>query len=178
MTITVTTPSNTVESPRLIMRPITVAEWALFKRLHRDPAIIALCFDPPDEVTLAAKFAQRLTPWHPGQNAWLCLTIIERATNQWVGVTGFRDREGVAEVGYLLLTEQQGKGYGTESLHAVIEWGRNQHAIHRYRAVVTQGNTGSERVLEKCGFRLTHIEPQAYHIAGQCYDDHIYTLSI
>lgn len=163
-------------SPNLVMKPITAQAWPLFQALHQDPQVIALCFDPPSEAELKAKFAQRLMPWQMNQNRWLCLTIQERTTGAWIGITGFIDHEGVAEVGYLLLAEHHGKGYGTESLRAVIAWAQQEHNIQQYRAIVTQGNVGSERVLEKCGFTLARIDPLAYEIGGTRYDDHIYTL--
>ncbi len=181
MEIAVNNPPNVaneidIVTPRLIMRPITRQEWPLFQQLHNDPNVISLCFDKPDDNQLRDKFAQKLVPWVVNQNLWLCLTIQERETGEWVGITGFLDGQGVAEVGYLLLTEQHGKGYGTESLRAVIEWAQREYDIQQYRAIVTQGNVGSERVLEKCGFTLERIDPLAYEIGGKRYDDHIYTL--
>ncbi len=46
--------------------------------------------------------------------------------------------------------------------------------IVSFRAVVTEGNIASERVLQKCGFTLSQVMPQAYSIAGKRYDDRIY----
>ena len=94
-----------------------------------------------------------------------------------MGVTGFNLADGVAEIGYLLLPCFHGQGYATESLEALLVWSKNIDEINSFNAVVTKGNVGSERVLEKCGFNLLRIEKNAYEIRGQLYDDdHIYTL--
>lgn len=44
------------------------------------------------------------------------------------------------------------------------------------KAVVSAGNRGSEKVLEKCGFKLVRVEPLAYEIAGVLLDDHHFLL--
>ncbi|POB07048.1 GNAT family N-acetyltransferase, partial [Vibrio vulnificus] len=46
--------------------------------------------------------------------------------------------------------------------------------IDKYRAIVTEGNIGSEKVLTKVGFVLDRIVPQAYEIGGHLYADHVY----
>ena len=48
----------------------------------------------------------------------------------------------------------QGYGYATESLQAVIDWGRLQFNIHKYVAVCERGNFASQKVLTKLGFNL------------------------
>jgi len=49
--------------------------------------------------------------------------------------------------------------------------------INEFSAVVTEGNIGSERVLEKCGFTLQRIIPNAYQIGDRMYADHCYRIS-
>jgi RimJ/RimL family protein N-acetyltransferase len=58
----------------------------------------------------------------------------------------------------------------------VIEWAFEQHKISQFSATVTEGNIGSERVLEKCGFTLTETIPEAYEIGGKKYADKLYSL--
>jgi len=104
--------------------------------------------------------------------------MTESETGADIGVTGFVLKEGVAEVGYLLLPEFSNKGYATESLKGVINKAAKEYDILRYQAVVTEGNSASERVLQKCGFSLNRVEKQAYSIGGTLFDDHIYILNI
>ena len=160
----------------LTMAPLTAADWPLFQALHTEAAVIALCFDPPTKAELQEKFQQRLAPWHNAAEHWLCLTIILRETGQEIGVTGLCLTSGEAEVGYLLLPQFYGRGFGTESLAALVGWAKTTQGITKFKAVVTEGNIGSERVLEKVGFNLAAIVPDAHTIAGKRYVDHIYQL--
>ncbi|MDX1536280.1 GNAT family N-acetyltransferase [Arsukibacterium sp.] len=165
-----------ITTSHLKMVPLTASDWPLFQALHTESDVIALCFDPPTEAELQQKFQHRLTPWHNAAEHWLCLTITLRETGQAIGVTGLCLTSGVAEVGYLLLPQFYGKGFGSESLAALVDWAKTTQGIIKFKAVVTEGNVGSERVLEKVGFSLAAIVPDAHTIAGKRYADHIYQL--
>ncbi len=164
-------------SLQLTMTQITEHQWPLFERLHQDSEVIKFCFDQAPTEEIRSKFVSRLTPWSPSSKESLCLVITEKKSALLVGVTGFKLINGIAEVGYLLLPEFYRQGYATESLCAVIEWAIAEHNITEFKAIVTAGNVGSERVLTKCGFELTKTVPNAYEIAGKRYADHIYSLS-
>ncbi|MCA0937472.1 GNAT family N-acetyltransferase [Vibrio alginolyticus] len=163
---------------RTRMTPIKECDWPLFQRLHSEPEIIKLCFDAPDEQQLKEKFASRLPTWVPENEQWLCLVIRNALTEQPIGITGFALQHGIAEVGYLLLPEFYGKQFGTETLEKVIHWAHTQHQINQFSATVTEGNIASERVLEKCGFTLKNVIPDAYEIGGKRYADKIYSLQL
>ncbi|MBL4831090.1 MAG: GNAT family N-acetyltransferase [Aliivibrio sp.] len=162
---------------RLTMTPITQKDWPLFLQLHQEPEVISLCFDEMAVEVVKEKFETRLSPWNPDGDSWLCLVITDKLSGKAIGITGFTLIDGVAEVGYLLLPEFHGKQYGTESLSALLDWAVDTHQITNYKAVVTEGNIGSERVLIKCGFTLKNVVDNAYEIDGQWYADHHYQRS-
>ncbi|MNQ89807.1 Acetyltransferase (GNAT) family protein [compost metagenome] len=79
-----------------------------------------------------------------------------------------------AEVGYLLLHEHQGKGYGSESLRALTDYASQTLGIKTLFATVTDGNTASCKVLEKCGYVFAKRQPLAYQLRGEAVDDLIF----
>ncbi|GAB2923059.1 GNAT family N-acetyltransferase [Rheinheimera gaetbuli] len=163
-----------IRSERLVMTPLTQQDWPLFQLLHKTPDVIAQCFDEPTDAELQQKFQSRLQPWHKDASHWLCLVMRHHDTGKAIGVTGMGMSEGRAVVGYLLLPEFHGQGFGTESLQALIQWAAVTPRINRFKAVVTVGNVASERVLQKAGFKLVAKEPDAHSIGGKRYADHIY----
>ena len=165
-----------IETKRLTLRQLSNEDWILYHELHTNPEIIALCFDERSENDVKSGFESRLPNWTADSEHWLCLVITEKESGNKVGITGFNLANGVAEIGYLLLPCFHDQGYATESLKALLAWSKNIDEIISFNAIVTKGNIGSERVLEKCGFILSRIEKNAYEIRGQLYDDHIYTL--
>ena len=167
-----------IETNRLILSSLQQQHWPLFLRLHSDTQIVALCFDVPPESEIRQKFAARLLPWTLDSENWLGLVITDKASGAELGVSGFLLQNGVAEVGYLFLPEFYGKGYAAEALQGLIDWAGATHNIKRYRAVVTEGNTASEKVLSKCGFALQHIVANAHCIGGKYFADHVYQLQL
>lgn len=163
-----------IESDRLIMTQIDESSWPLFLRLHQEPEVIKKCFDEPATSEIRHKFDSRLAPWSSDSQDWLCLVIKEKDSNKSIGITGFVFDKGIGEVGYLLLPEFYGKGYATESLTQLLSWAKAQHGIDEFKAVVTEGNRASERVLMKSDFRLDEKIKDAYAIGGKLYADHIY----
>lgn len=165
-----------IETNRLILRPLQQQHWPLFSRLHTEAQIVALCFDVPPQEMIRQKFAARLMPWTVDSDNWLGLVVIDKTSGAELGVTGFVLKNGVAEVGYLFLPEFHSKGYVAESLRGLIDWATKTQQISCYRAVVTEGNAASEKVLTKCGFALQSIIANAQCIGGNYFSDHIYRL--
>ncbi len=163
-------------SDRLVMSPISEADWPLFQILHTDPKVISLCFDEPTLLEIQSKFRSRLEPWTPDSNHWCCLVVSELETGIKVGITGYCIQNGAVEVGFMFLTHFHGRGYATESLRALVEYFRKYFGLKNFSAVVTEGNLGSEKVLIKSGFTLHSVIPDAYEIGGQMYADHIYMM--
>jgi RimJ/RimL family protein N-acetyltransferase len=64
---------------------------------------------------------------------------------------------GFAELGYSLLPEGRGRGYATRAVRLVADWVFDELGIGRLQARTTVGNTASERVLERAGFRREGI---------------------
>lgn len=80
------------------------------------------------------------------------------------------------EIGYMLLPEYNGKGYITEAIKVVVEYGFEQMNLHSIEAVIDPGNMPSERVLQKNGFvKEAHIlENELWD--GKFWDTVIYSL--
>ncbi len=82
--------------------------------------------------------------------------MIEDRQGHFVGFSGLRciDTEyNDAEVGYMTHPGAQGKGYATEALNRIIEWGVKEFNIRKFIAHCDVENIGSQRVLVKSGFK-------------------------
>ncbi|MFM2586791.1 GNAT family N-acetyltransferase [Vibrio sp. TBV020] len=166
-----------IETKQLTMSQIKETDWALFERLNQDDEVIRYAFDKPSVEEIRERFDSRLPQWSWPSSHWLCLVIREKSSQKAIGVTGLcisEDNEQHVEVGYLLLPEFHGKGYGTESLIGLIDYMTGNFPIDTVNAIVTDGNIASCKVLEKAGFNLAEREKDAYVIGGRYYDDLIY----
>ena len=60
-----------------------------------------------------------------------------------------------AEVGIVVVPEQQRKGIATESLRLLSEYAPDHLGIHQLYALVPKGNKASEALFKKCGYKET-----------------------
>ncbi|WP_372940735.1 GNAT family N-acetyltransferase [Shewanella sp.] len=161
-------------SDRLQLRDLTSADWPNFLRLHLDEGVQQYIRSVDTEANLKKCFEQRIGPYQFESGQWLSL-VIERLDNQqFVGLIGFRCDDVTlkrAEVGYLVAPEQQGSGYATESLRAVIDWGALQFEMHKYIAICCHENQASRKVLENVGFVQEGTLRQHTCINQQWFDD-------
>ena len=81
--------------------------------------------------------------------------IALKGTNNIIGTIGYNTytKNHKATIGYDVQTLYWNKGYATEALQKVIEYGFDQLQVNRIDAEVMQGNTGSEKVLTKLNFK-------------------------
>ena len=91
---------------------------------------------------------------YPDQWAWYAMWMIEKKDGTHVGDLCFKGLEanGVAEIGYGILEEHQGRGYATEAVKAALGWAFRQPGVTAIEAEADPGNFSSLRILEKCGF--------------------------
>jgi RimJ/RimL family protein N-acetyltransferase len=66
--------------------------------------------------------------------------------------------------------EHRGKGYGTEAMRLIIEYGFNHIGIERVTANTLEMNKSAQKALEKLGFVLEGRERKAYYFGGKKYD--------
>jgi RimJ/RimL family protein N-acetyltransferase len=79
--------------------------------------------------------------------------VFERSTGDLLGDTmlTINKQHHSGEFGYLLAEECWGKGYATEILAAVIEYGFETLGLRRIVGICSANNTASARVMEKNG---------------------------
>jgi RimJ/RimL family protein N-acetyltransferase len=87
--------------------------------------------------------------------------VEEKAAGTFVGEVGFADYPrdlkpalaGAPEIGWVLASGSHGRGYATEAVRAVVEWGDSHFGSIRTACIIGPENTASIRVATKCGYR-------------------------
>lgn len=112
----------------------------------------------------------------------------ERAAIRWgmalkgdqriIGTLGFNSfiKRHRANIGYDLLPQYWHKGLAAEALKAVLDFGFEKLHINRVEAEVMQGNSASERLLEKLGFLKEGVLRQWMLWNGRYYDMSMFSL--
>ncbi|MFY8275152.1 GNAT family N-acetyltransferase [Pseudoalteromonas sp. SSDWG2] len=164
-------------SEQLAFTPLEHAHWPLFLALHNDQKAMQYVGDVKPEHCVRAKFEHRLVT--NVASAHSCWVISQKRTNEDIGVIGFeRVADDAAELGYMLLSQVQGRGYGTEALGALLLYSREHLGISRLLATVTQGNEASKCILMKHGFKQLETINTGYRIGGKVVNDWRFELCI
>lgn len=93
--------------------------------------------------------------------------MIWKETGEMIGWSGLQPLEdtGETEVGYGMSKEFWGKGIGLETALGWLDYGFNKMGLERIVAIAQPENTGSWRIMEKCGMRYEKTE---MHYGFEC----------
>lgn len=82
--------------------------------------------------------------------------LVTKDTNTIIGTAGLVNREGLdgIDVGFALLPDFKGKGYGYEATKAIMQYATTTYGIKTYLAITLPSNEPSQRLLEKLGLKF------------------------
>lgn len=86
------------------------------------------------------------------------LGIELKETGELIGHAGLSPVDGGVEIGYAVEENHQGKGYGSEAVAALTEYGLASLKLTNILGVVDSNNHSSVRVLEKTGYKFLREE--------------------
>ncbi len=143
----------TLTTPRLVLRPLTLADAPVLQRLVGEKVIAAntLNIPHPYEDGMAETWIGTHAPgWERGEQATFAIT---QPSEGLVGVIGLTIEAAHkrAEAGYWIGTPFWGRGYASEALKAIIEFGFKQLDLNRIHASHFVRNPASGRVMIKAG---------------------------
>ena len=88
------------------------------------------------------------------ENGYGRYAVVEKQSGQVIGFCGFKFNKELdaPDIGYQLMPEYWGKGFGTELVAASLVYGRDVLKLTRAFAEVAVENTASHKILQKHGF--------------------------
>jgi len=135
-------------NPKIQLRNVEVDDLPLFFEHQRDPIAVAMvAFNSRDRPAFDQHWAKLLADDS-------CLKQTITVDGEVAGNIGSWTAEGKREIGYWLDRAFWGRGVATEALSAFLCVDQTRPLY----AGVAKHNLGSIRVLQKCGFKLSHEE--------------------
>ena len=168
-----------LETQRLLLRPINNTDVKALYAYRSDKILNQYQGWIPEKISDATEFIGRQAPNWNLPDTWFQLAIIEQSSEKMIGDIGvhFIDQEDKqVELGCTLAKENQGKGFATEALNAVIDFLFVEMNKHRIIASVDPRNSGSIAMLDRIGFRKEAHFKGSYFQNGEWLDDAIYAL--
>lgn len=161
------------ETERLILRQVEDKDVEQLYEMLSDAEVAKFdYFYPVTSKLEVMKFIERYKKELEG-NEEITWGITLKETNKLIGTCCLGDfDEGArrAEIGYDITRTEWGKGYATEALEAVIDFGFNVMNLNRIEATITPGNDASVKVLSKLNFIQEGIVRERDLIKGKLED--------
>ena len=104
----------------------------------------------------------------------LAFSMIEKKSGRFIGnIELMNPNESEGELGIAITAKMQDRGFGTEAVSAMTEYGRNQLGLKRVILRVNPHNTRAIHVYHQCGFReYGRTEEHIYMEAPACLPEH------
>jgi RimJ/RimL family protein N-acetyltransferase len=151
---------------KIQLRDVEADDLPLFFEHQRDPIAVAMvAFHSRDRAAFDEHWAKLLADDSCLKKTIIVVSAVS-ADHQVAGNIGSWTSEGKREVGYWIDRAFWGRGVATEALSDFIRL----EPIRPLYAGVAKHNVASIRVLQKCGFKLSHSveeasnDPDASHV--------------
>jgi RimJ/RimL family protein N-acetyltransferase len=148
-----------IETDRLILRPHRTEDFADCAAMWRDPQVVRYTIGTESP---AQRTWQRLLAYcgHWALLGFGYWAVESRATGRYIGELGFADFHrdlpqsvaGLPEIGWALAVAAHGRGYATEALGKVLEWGDANLEGGTTVCIIHRDNHPSIHLARKLGY--------------------------
>ncbi len=166
-----------ISTERLQLTPLEESDIdEIYATLSAHPEICEfLTFDPPTCRKDTEDFVEYCKKNFPKKEVVWCVRTQKK---EFVGLAGLHDirrtelawQFDMAEIGYWIAPQWQGKGIATEMARAIVFFGMNNLELHKIKAGHVLDNAASARVLEKIGFQEVGIRRDHFKRYGTWWD--------
>lgn len=162
---------------RLRLMPLSPRDADDMYALGSLPEVMRYTSMPPQTREESDAFLER---WLAGMREGSIASWIARERGgDFVGhasVFGIDAKNHCGEIGYVLMPQAWGKGYGSEVVATLIRYGFHYRKLARLNADVDPANRASIRVLEKHGFSREGVRCATLYKENRFYDSFLYGL--
>jgi RimJ/RimL family protein N-acetyltransferase len=151
-----------IRTERLLLRPLLPSDDRGMFELDSDPRVHQFLGNNPVKTIGQSRevISTIRKQYHDnGIGRW---AVLLKETGEFIGWSGLKlerninGHEQFYDLGYRLIPKFWRQGYGFESAKAFVDFGFNEFQTDKICAAFEHGNTGSQRIMEKCGLRFVN----------------------
>ena len=156
-------PMNVIETERLILRQLTVADAEDLYNIYSNPLTMQFMGKGSASVEETSGNIQKHIENYYNLYGFGLWAAVLRENNRLIGRCGllYQEIDGTKdlELAYLLDSKYWGKGLATEAAQSIVRIGFDRYKFNRIIAVINPQNTASIRVAEKVGMNYEREIP-------------------
>jgi ribosomal-protein-alanine N-acetyltransferase len=170
-----------LETKRLVLRRLTLADAGFYLRHFSDPSIVELtAFDAPGNIDKARQELLEFCIKPFEENKGIRWGVVLKGETELAGTIGYHQwvKAGGyhARVGYDLAAAYRRRGIMTEALTAVLRYGFETMRLNKVEACTDPRNVASIRLLEKLGFHQDGVLRESTYFHGRFIDEAVFSL--
>jgi ribosomal-protein-alanine N-acetyltransferase len=170
-----------LETKRLVLRRMTLADAEFYLRHFSDPDIVELtAFDAPENIDKARQELLEFCIKPFEENKGIRWGIVLKGETELAGTIGYHQwvKAGGyhARVGYDLAAAYRRRGIMTEALMAVLRYGFEAMRLNKVEACTDSRNVASTGLLEKLGFHQDGVLRENTYYHGRFIDEVVFSL--
>jgi RimJ/RimL family protein N-acetyltransferase len=163
-----------LQTARLSFRELMVDDYDAVHAYASDPEVTRYTAFGPNTPEQTRGFLQFVSG-EPSQEdrANYSFALVHKDTNELIGSCGLMrsDQNGPQySFGYVLRKDCWGQGLASEATVALVKFGFGELRAHRLWAHVFLGNTASEKLLRKLGFRYEGCTLKSFFVRDAWHD--------
>ncbi|ABE56077.1 GCN5-related N-acetyltransferase [Shewanella denitrificans OS217] len=165
-------------TPRLTIRLIRLSDLDASFAHRSDPEVCRFVGAPITKAQALERLKTFVKPWQQQEQEKLLLAITLRDDPQLIGELMFKwthVESRIAEIGYRLGTEFQGKGYAFEAVNALIEHAFTHLELHKVMAFCVAENSASWRLMQKIGMHKEGDLSSHFKIGETWWDAYVFS---
>lgn len=171
------TPFPALRTQRLMLRALTLVDSEIIFSFHSDMENRQYIDKaPPDSLEETQGFIRKIQTGI-ADDKWIMWAICSTTDQQLMGTIclwNFSENQSVAELGYELGANFQGKGFMREALAAVVEFSFTQLQLSSLEAYTHVENQASQKLLVQAQFNQQRVIEEAYHFKDGAYSMAVY----
>lgn len=171
--------TKTLESPRCRLRYISKEDIPhIFQATRYQGFNDGMLWEPPlNEDELTGPYESNVKAW--AEDLAYCYTIETKEPLEFVGRVAIRKKEekDLWDLGFWTHPEQQRKGYMSEAVRVVIDFGFRDLQASQIVACHALWNKQSEKVLKKNGMRFIKHIPEGFKKKGKWVEENLLGIS-
>lgn len=146
------------QAERLYIRKLTYDDLHDLHKLQSNPNVMKYIINRPKTMKENEKELNKIIQhYSETNNEFLVLAVCSKETHEFIGTCAvIKNENNEFEVGYRILEELWGNGYGSEILNLIISYSSELRRLDYIVASVDAENIHSIKILEKCGFTLVN----------------------
>lgn len=168
------TDKTCLETTRLKLRPHQESDFAAIHAFSSDPEVVKYMQWGPNSEEQTRKFLKlSIANQKVVEKLTYDFVVVEKESGRLVGSITLRlpkPDSKLGEVGYCFNRDSWGKGYASETVQAVMQYGFEKLELHKITATCDPDNAGSAKVLMKCGMLQEGYFKKHIFMKGQWKD--------